>query len=48
MQTLLDSLTSAKKVTVTLARDHAPHINVMAHHGVLPYARNKFKPKAAA
>jgi hypothetical protein len=28
---------------IALARDHAPHINIMAHHGVVPYAK---KPRA--
>lgn len=32
---------------VQLARNHAPHINIMAHHGVAPYAKIKRKPKLA-
>jgi UDP-N-acetylmuramoylalanine-D-glutamate ligase len=32
---------------VQLAHDHAPHINIMAHHGVMPYARAKGRPKSA-
>jgi hypothetical protein len=28
---------------IALARDHAPHINIMAHHGVEPYVK---KPRA--
>jgi hypothetical protein len=31
----------AKSVVVTLARDFAPHKNIMAHHGVEPYAKKK-------
>jgi hypothetical protein len=46
--TVLDCLKAAQPVNIKLSRDHAPHINVMAHHGVLPYARNKLKPKDAA
>ena len=34
--------------TITLGRDYAPHINVMAHHGVMPYAKNAKKPRGAA
>ena len=29
---------------IQLARDHAPHINIMAYHGVEPYAK---KPRKA-
>ena len=35
-------------INIALAKDHAPHINVMAHHGVMPYAKTPGKPKAAA
>jgi hypothetical protein len=31
---------------IQLAKDHAPHINVMAHHGVEPYAKKKRAKKA--
>ena len=37
--TVLDCLKAAQPVKITLARDHAPHINIMSHHGVAPYAR---------
>lgn len=31
---------------VQLAKDHAPHINIMAHHGVAPYVTKSGKPKS--
>lgn len=31
---------------IQLSKDHAPHINIMAHHGVAPYAKNPRKAKA--
>lgn len=31
---------------IQLAKDNAPHINVMAHHGVEPYAKKKRSKKA--
>lgn len=30
------------------AVDRAPHINIMAAHGVMPYAKTKNKPRSAA
>jgi len=33
---------------VQLAKDHAPHINIMAHHKIEPYATKSGKPKAAS
>jgi hypothetical protein len=30
---------------IALARDHAPHINIMAHHGVEPYVKKPRKKK---
>lgn len=32
--------------SIQLARDHAPHINIMAHHGVAPYVKKSRKVKA--
>jgi hypothetical protein len=46
--TVLDCLKAAQPVNIKLSRDHAPHINVMAHHGVTPYARKPRKPKESA
>jgi hypothetical protein len=31
---------------IQLSRDYAPHINIMAHHGVAPYAKKPRKPRA--
>jgi len=31
---------------IDLAKDYAPHINIMAHHGVAPYAKKPRKAKA--
>ena len=44
----LGTLKAAQPVAITLARDHAPHINVMAHHGVAPYAKKSRKGKGVA
>lgn len=46
--TVLDGLKAAQPVQITLARDHAPHINIMAHHGVAPYARRMRGKKVEA
>jgi hypothetical protein len=32
---------------IQLARDHAPHINIMAHHGIAPYAKKPRKTRPA-
>lgn len=32
---------------IQLARDHAPHINIMAHHGIEPYAKKPRKARKA-
>lgn len=32
---------------IQLARDNAPHINIMAHHKIEPYATKSGKPKSA-
>lgn len=39
------ALTGGLPVNIDLARDHAPHINIMAHHGVAPYAKKPRKAK---
>lgn len=41
--TVLDCLKAAQPVNIKLSRDYAPHINVMAHYGVAPYAKRKGK-----
>lgn len=43
LQAVCASLAYSQPTRIELARDHAPHINVMAAQGVAPYAR---KPRA--
>jgi hypothetical protein len=47
MNELIEGLEYSRPVNIELFKDHAPHINVMAHHKVSPYASKSRKPKAA-
>lgn len=44
----LVSIKSGLPVNIELSKDLAPHINIMAHHGVEPYAKKPRKKKEAA
>lgn len=37
------ALDFSRPVNIQLAKDHAPHINIMAQHGVAPYAKKTRK-----
>ena len=37
----------SRPVNIELASDHAPHINLMAAAGVMPYAKTPARPRAA-
>lgn len=43
LRDIFDGLEASRPVQIPLARDHAPHINAMAFHGVAPYAKKKRK-----
>ena len=43
MQALASELDYSRPVNIKLDKDHAPHINIMAHHGVEPYAKKRRK-----
>jgi len=47
MEEICIDLNYSRPVNVEFAKDHAPHINIMAHHKVAPYASKSGKPKAA-
>lgn len=46
MEEICIELNYSRPVNIPLAKDHAPHINIMAQHGVEPYAKKPRKPKA--
>lgn len=46
MQQVVGLLDYSRPVNIELAKDHAPHINIMAHHGVAPYAKKRPTPAA--
>lgn len=40
------ALDLSRPVNIQLAKDHAPHINIMAQHGIVPYAKKSRKSAA--
>ena len=48
LQAVCESLAYSQPTRIELARDHAPHINVMAAQGVAPYARKTRAKKQEA
>jgi len=47
MDEICIELNYSRPVNVEFYKDHAPHINIMAHHKVAPYASKSGQPKAA-
>jgi hypothetical protein len=46
MMEIVGAMDYSRPVNIQLAKDHAPHINIMARHGIEPYAKKPRKPKA--